>query len=128
MGKSIFHRKRNRMELLQLGKSTRKCGRGRHSVCPIFATPGLQPPRLLCPWDSPGKNTRGGCHFLLQGIFPNQGSTCLSCNAGRSATAVTIREAQRLNTFPLKLGGKRQNVQSTYSLNIVLKVFANAIK
>ena len=24
------------------------------------------PPRLPCPWDSPGKNTRVGCHFLLQ--------------------------------------------------------------
>ena len=24
------------------------------------------PPRLLRPWDSPGKNTRVGCHFLLQ--------------------------------------------------------------
>ena len=29
--------------------------------------------RLLCPWDSPGKNTRVGCHSLLQGIFPTQG-------------------------------------------------------
>ena len=27
------------------------------------------PTRLLCPWDSPGKNTGVGCHFLLQGIF-----------------------------------------------------------
>ena len=35
---------------------------------------GLQPARLLCPWDSPGKNTGVGCHFLLQGIFPTQGS------------------------------------------------------
>ena len=25
-----------------------------------------QPIRLLCPWDSPGKNTGLGCHFLLQ--------------------------------------------------------------
>ena len=25
-----------------------------------------QPTRLPCPWDSPGKNTGGGCHFLLQ--------------------------------------------------------------
>ena len=26
-----------------------------------------QPTRLLCPWDSPGKNNTGvGCHFLLQ--------------------------------------------------------------
>ena len=23
-------------------------------------------PRLLCPWDFPGKNPGGGCHFLLQ--------------------------------------------------------------
>ena len=27
---------------------------------------GLQPTRLLCPWDSPGKNIGVGCHFLLQ--------------------------------------------------------------
>ena len=25
-----------------------------------------KPTRLLCPWDSPGKNTGVGCHFLLQ--------------------------------------------------------------
>ena len=30
--------------------------------------------RLLCPWHFPGKNTGAGCHFLLQGIFPSQGS------------------------------------------------------
>ena len=35
---------------------------------------GLQPSRPLCPWDSPGKNAGVGCHFLLQGIFPTQGS------------------------------------------------------
>ena len=35
---------------------------------------GLQPTRLLCPWDSPGKNTAVGCHALFQGIFPTQGS------------------------------------------------------
>ena len=27
-----------------------------------------QPIRLPCPWDSPGKNTGVGCHFLLQCI------------------------------------------------------------
>ena len=26
-----------------------------------------------CPWNSPGKNTGVGSHFLLQGIFPTQG-------------------------------------------------------
>ena len=34
---------------------------------------GLQPARLLCPWDSAGKNTGVGSHSLLQGIFPTQG-------------------------------------------------------
>ena len=35
---------------------------------------GLQPTRLLCPWDSPGKITRVGCHTILQRIFLTQGS------------------------------------------------------
>ena len=35
---------------------------------------GLQPTRLLCPWDSPGENTGVGCCALLQGILPTQGS------------------------------------------------------
>ena len=34
---------------------------------------GLKPARLLCPWNSPGKNPGVGRHSLLQGIFPNQG-------------------------------------------------------
>ena len=42
--------------------------------CPTLWPHGLQPTRLLRPWDSLGKNTGVGCHFLLQGIFPNQGS------------------------------------------------------
>ena len=33
----------------------------------LCATPQIpQPTRLLCPWDSPGKNTGVSCHFLLQ--------------------------------------------------------------
>ena len=35
---------------------------------------GLYPTRLLRPWNFPGKSTGVGCHFLLQGIFPTQGS------------------------------------------------------
>ena len=35
---------------------------------------GLQPTRLLRPWDFPGNSPGVGCHFLLQGIFPTQGS------------------------------------------------------
>ena len=39
-----------------------------------------QPTRLLCPWDSPGKNTGVDCHFLLQavytGLFNSVNSLC----------------------------------------------------
>ena len=35
---------------------------------------GLQLTRLLCPWDFASKNTGVGCHPLLWGIFPTQGS------------------------------------------------------
>ena len=41
---------------------------------PTLCNPhGRQPARLLCPWDSSGKNTGVGCHFLLQGILLTQG-------------------------------------------------------
>jgi len=39
---------------------------------------GPWPARLLCPWNSPGKNAGFGCHDLFQGIFLTQGSnSCL---------------------------------------------------
>ena len=37
-------------------------------------THGLQPARLLCPWNFSGQNTGVGSHSLLQRIFPSQGS------------------------------------------------------
>ena len=46
--------------------------------CPTLQSYGLQLDRLLCPWDSPGKNTLVGCHALLHGIFPTQGCNPLS--------------------------------------------------
>ena len=42
------------------------------SLIQLFRPHGLQPARLLCPWDSAGKNTGVSCHSLLQGIFPTQ--------------------------------------------------------
>ena len=45
------------------------------SCVQLFATPWTGgPSRLLCPWNSPGKNTGVGYHFLLQRIFPTQRS------------------------------------------------------
>ena len=42
--------------------------------CLTLQTHGLQPARLLCPWDSPGKNTGVGSHSLPQGISLTQRS------------------------------------------------------
>ena len=42
--------------------------------CPTLCDPmDLKLSRLLCPWDSPGKNTGVGSLSLLQGNFPTQG-------------------------------------------------------
>ena len=44
--------------------------------CPTLCAPvdcSIRP-WLLRPWDFQGKSTRVGCHFLLQGVFPTQGS------------------------------------------------------
>ena len=47
-------------------------------VSNTFRPHGLEPTRLLCSWDFPGKNVGVGCHALLQGVFPAQGSNlCL---------------------------------------------------
>ena len=58
---------------------TKPSGKSSVSVTPStvldsLAPHGLQLARLLCPWNSPGKNTGVGCNFILQGIFPTQGS------------------------------------------------------
>ena len=44
------------------------------SCLTLLRSHGLWPARLLCPWDFPGRNPAVGCHYLLQGIFPTQGS------------------------------------------------------
>ena len=55
------------------------CGFVSHSVLSDALRPnGLQSTKLLCPWNSPDKNTGVGSHSLLQGIFPTQGlNPCL---------------------------------------------------
>ena len=52
-----------------------------HSIISNSLQPhGLQPTRLHCPWNFPGKNTGTGYNFLLEGIFPTQGlNPCLLC-------------------------------------------------
>ena len=50
------------------------------------------------PWDFPGKSTEVGCHFLLQGIFPTQGSNpgLLHCRRFTVWATPTINLCQQL--------------------------------
>ena len=47
-------------------------------ACSVIFNPlwshGMHHAKLLCPWDFPGKNTEVCCRFLLQRLFPTQGS------------------------------------------------------
>ena len=59
---------------LNLHTWVRVCVLSHISCVRLLRLYGLQPTRLLCPWDSPDKNTGVGCHAFLQGIFLTQGS------------------------------------------------------
>ena len=56
---------------------------------------GLLPTELLCPWDSPDKNTGVGCHSLLQESSQPRDRTHISCIAGEFFTIWATREAIR---------------------------------
>ena len=83
---------------------------------------GLEPTRLLCPWDFPGINTRVSCHFPPQGIFPTQGSSpCFPywqaeffflplSRKGSPMKALTEEEIQPCRFFPLHQVLPRPNV------------------
>ena len=61
-------------DLLNLPRFLHVCVLSHSIVADSVRCYGLQPVRLLFPWDSPGKNTWVGCHALLQGIFLTQES------------------------------------------------------
>ena len=52
-------------------------------LCPTFCNPkDCGPPGISVHGDCPGNSTGVGCHALLQGIFPTQDRTQVSCIAG----------------------------------------------
>ena len=76
----------------------------------------------LCPWNSPGKNTEVGSHFLLQGIFPTRGlnSDLLHCkqilyylnHQGSPISEESLAQFLEWKTTLLQiffLGGKRRD-------------------
>ena len=60
---------------------------------------GLQPTRLLCPWDSLGKNTGVSCLFLLQGIFPTQGSNLALLHCKQIFYCMSYREVPKTQIY-----------------------------
>ena len=53
---------------------------------------GLQPARLLCPWDFPGKDAGVGCHSLLQGLFLTQGLNLRPLHCRRTLCPLSHQE------------------------------------
>ena len=72
--------------------------------CPALCDPvDCSPPRLLCPWHSPGKNTGMGKHSLLQGISLIQGPKpgFLHCMWTKALTGVFAGNAGRVSRLVL---------------------------
>ena len=71
--------------------------------CPTLCDPmdcrGAPFSRVLCPWNSLGENTGVGCHCLLQGLFPTQGSDPGLLHHRRALYCWATREAQRIHTL-----------------------------
>ena len=84
-----------------------------HSVLSYYLWPlDCSPPGSSVHWDSPGKNTRVGCHASLQGILPNPGIKPRS-------------PALRVNSLPSEPPGKPENwikVVKWYNLPIIWKI------
>ena len=69
-------------------------------LCLTLCSPSLQPARLLCPWNSSGKNTGVGCHFLPHLPFPSP------FPSSKLAYLMSIRHYSLLNhvnTLPKKM-------------------------
>ena len=74
-----------------------------------------QPTRLHCPWDSPGKNTGVGCHFLLQCMkVKSESEVAQSC-----LTFMTPWTAA--HQAPLSMGFSRQEYWSGLPLPYPIK-------
>ena len=97
-------------------------GKGSHSVLSGSLQPsGLQPTKLLCPWDFPSKNTGLGCHFLLQGIFPTQGSNpCLLCLLHWQMDSLTLLHLEVTTLFSLYAIFIPQDFHLIYNIHIYI--------
>ena len=92
--------------------------------CPALCNPAkavdCSPPGSPVHGDSPGRNPGVGCHFLLQGIFPTQGS-----NLGLLHCRRILYHLSHQGSPPKKLKEYRSEVIFHFALLMVAKVFFN---
>ena len=106
---------------------------------------GLQSTRILCPWNSPGKNTGVSFHFLLQGIFLTQGwNLSILCLLHWQAVSLptphlgspflikeTIKEilenGSLHNDLPQSPGKKKESISGIQYTNTYNKMFKSQI-
>ena len=82
-----------------------------------FATPWTVARQAPLPWNSPGKNTGLGCHFLLQEIFPTQGSNLCLLHWQGILYRLSHQQSQGNDEFSLMEVGK-VIVTSSFSISL----------
>ena len=91
------------------------------SVAQLYLTlrpHGPEPIRLLCLCDFPGKNTRVGCHFLLQGISPTQ-EIEPALAGGFLTTSATWDAHLRLLIYKIQLVALSRNIAKAEIIDYV---------
>ena len=86
-------------------------------LCPTLCDP-MDSSLPGCPWDFPSKNTGVGCHFLLQGIFPTQGSNPDLLHCRQMLYRLSHQESQRILewvAYPLSSGSSQPRNQTGVS-------------
>ena len=93
--------------------------------CPTLCDP-KQSARLLCSWDSLGKNTRVGGHALLQGIFPTQGSNqCLLSPCHWQMGSLPLVPSQKPQTESYHI--RCHLINATYLLEWLIGIHPNGV-
>ena len=73
-------------------------------LCPILRPHRWQPTRLPRPWDSPGKNTGVGCHFLLQCMkVKSESEVAQSCPTVRDPMDCSLPGSSILGIFQARV-------------------------
>ena len=86
--------------------------------CPTLCNPRTVACQAPLSWDSPGKNTGVGCHFLLQGIFPTQG-----WNMGfLQADSFTISSTRDVSTVGFFYALQQEKAMAPHSSTLAWKI------